>query len=147
MPIRFWREKIIAIVCCLVGIAACVVMWYEAELHTGKRPLRLFGGPRSTPFFENKFPEATITFSGIGFVCLLLSVLGLVGRQEKIPDWMHGVGLIVVAGILGLFLVQARWINGFPLTVIQPGFYLAMLAVSGLAWAGIIVLIRSFKRK
>lgn len=145
MSHRFLRERLVGVACCLLGIMACVIMWYDAGLHQPGRQLNFFGGSKKTPFFERRYPEATITFSGLGFGAVLLGLLGFAGRRmDDQPEWWnHGVGSIVAAVVFGLLLTQARWVNGMPFEVMQPGYYLALAAVGGLAAVGVSVMVRS----
>ena len=122
-----------------------MIMWYDAGLHQQGRPLNFFGGSSNTPLFERRYPEATISFSGIGFAAVMLGLFGFVGRrQEDQPEWWnYGVGSLFAAGVFGLLLTQARWVNGVPFEVVQPGYYLALAAVGGLAAVGMSVIVRS----
>lgn len=142
---QFLRERMISAACCLLGLMACVTMWYDAGLHKPSRPLNFFGDSMHTPLFEGQHPEATITFCGIGFAAVFLGLFGFVGRrdQSQPPWWDYGVGSIVASGVFALLLTQARWINGTPFDVIQPGYLLALAAVGGLAAVGMSVLIRT----
>jgi hypothetical protein len=145
MRVEFLREKLIAGLCCLLGMAACGAMWFEAGLDHPTRPLRIFGGPKSTPFWERQYPESNILFSGCALGMILASLLGLVQCREQIkpPEILHGPAFVLAGFFLGLLLYQARTVNGVTMDVIQPGFFVAMAACTGMVLAGIMIIMRS----
>lgn len=118
-------------------------MWFEAGLHVKGKKLNFFGDMRGTPWHECKHPEAMLAFSACGMVAMLLGIWGLAGRRDDQPVWWNfGIGLILFPAIFGWLFFNARYINGTPFGVIQPGFYLAMMAMGGLAAVGVRVFLK-----
>lgn len=150
MRVAFLREKVIAGLCCLLALVACVLMWYEAGLDHAGRRLNVFGGPRSTPFWERRFPESNILFAGCAYGAMLLGLLGITAHrntEEKEPEFLAGPVLMLAGFLLSLLIYQARTVNGVPLEVFQPGCYLALAANGGLALAGLLILFRAAWRR
>ena len=141
----FFRERIVGAICCLLGLAACWLMWHEAGLHQPGRKISVFGDSSKTPFLKGKHPEAPLIFCGIGFTAVLFGLFGMVAnRQREQPLWWDlGIGPIFIAVVFGLLLTKARWINGTPVHEIQPGYLLALAATGGLVAVGVSVLVRS----
>ncbi|MBL8823969.1 MAG: hypothetical protein JNJ77_15385 [Planctomycetia bacterium] len=54
--------------------------------------------------------------------------------------WTHGIGLIFFGFLFAVFLYQARYINGVPHDVIQPGAILGLCAYGGIAGTGFTVM-------
>jgi hypothetical protein len=124
-------------------LLACWLMWNEAGLPPKNRPLHLFGGDSRKFVTEIPYPESCIAFGGGIYVITILSVLGLIGREDNSPEWHWGPAFIGVGVFLVLLMHQARRVNGTDMAVVQPGHILGLLAGAGLLAAGGIVLVAS----
>jgi len=131
----------------IFALLACAIMWNEAGLNNPGRKLNFFGGSNRIPFLQQKHPEATLTFTAIGLGVFLVSLWLPPKAMRRIDHdepfwWTHGLGLIFVGTIFGIFLYQARYINGVPHEVWQPGAIMGMSCCAGLAITGFVVMIR-----
>jgi len=143
MSMAFWREKVLAGMCCLLGMGACRMMWHEAGLDQPRRQLHYFGGSRRVPFWQQQYPESKFLFTGLCYGIVILSLLGLINQRDRQPEYFHGPAFILLGVFFGFMHVQARTVTGVPFSIVQPGFCLAMAANGGLVVAGAIVLVRA----
>ena len=85
MSTAFWREKVLAGVCCLFGMTGCLLMWHEAGLDQPRRPLEYFGGSNKVPFWDQQHPESKFLFTGVGYGIVILGMIGLINRRDQSP--------------------------------------------------------------
>jgi hypothetical protein len=145
------KVQLVATCFCLQAILACLMMWYEAGLHEPGRPLNFFGGSNRVPFFQQKYPEASLAFNSL----LILSLLATTWfphwncrpGEEKQPFWStHGLGYLLIGSLMALFFYQVRYINGVPMDVLQIGYLFGLVAAGGIILTGITVLLRGLYR-
>lgn len=145
MSTAFWREKVLAGVCCLLGMTGCLLMWHEAGLDQPRRPLDYFGGSNKVPFWDQQHPESKFLFTGVGYGIVILGMIGLINRRDQSPESSYGPAFILAGVIFGFMHVQARTVTGVPFSIVQPGFVLAMAADGGLVVAGALVIVRAVR--
>lgn len=130
------RERLYASGFCLFGILACVCMAYEAGIFETDHKVEFLGGPTTDTFLQRLRPEATMLYASIGWLAMGVGLWGTNPKYVYHRWYNEAIGLILAGVVLGLLMIHARSHNGHSLLNLQPGFYLGMLACSGMIATG-----------